>query len=99
MPTYPFGDADPSRSRPDVIAHEGMSPERKLSVADRTGEDPVRRSAETGSAAPNTKSANQMRIEWDGLLGRFSFAWADCLFDNRSHDANLLSSEVDISPL
>jgi len=39
MPAYPFGDAHLNRSRPDVMAQEGLSPEWELPLADRTGEN------------------------------------------------------------
>ena len=99
MPADPFGYAHPNRSRSDVMAQEGLSPEWKLPLADRTGENPVRRLTETGSATPSAKSPNQTWIEWDRLLRCFCFARAYSLFDNRSQDANLLSSEVDVSQL
>src|ERR1700686_1826699 len=98
-PAYPFGDAHLNRSRPDVMAHEGLSPERKLPLADGTGENPDWGFAETGIATPSTKSPNQTWIEWDRLLKCFCFARAYSLVDNRSQDANLLTSEVDVSPL
>jgi hypothetical protein len=43
MPADSFGDANLHRSRSDVMAQEGLSPEWKLPLADRTGENPVRR--------------------------------------------------------
>jgi hypothetical protein len=52
MPADSFSDAYLNRSRPDVMSQEGLSPEWKLSLADRTGENPVRRLTETGSATP-----------------------------------------------
>jgi hypothetical protein len=83
----------------DVMSPKGLSPEGKLPLADWTGENPVGWLTESSSATPSTKSPNQTWIEWNRLLGCFCFARADCLFDNRSQDANLLSSEVDVSPL
>jgi len=81
------------------MAQEGLSPEWKLPLADWTGENPVGRLTEAGSATPSTKSPNQTWIERYRLLGCFCFARADCLFDDRSQDANLFSGEVDVSPL
>jgi hypothetical protein len=40
MPADSFGDASLHRSRPDVMSQEGLSPERELPLADRTGEKP-----------------------------------------------------------
>ena len=40
VPTYPFGDAHLNRSRPNVMAHEGLFPEqksRKVSPVDACG--------------------------------------------------------------
>src|SRR6266478_2323402 len=99
MPADSFGDAHFYRSRPDVMSQEGLSPEWELPLADWTGENPVCRLTETGSATPSTKIPNQTWIERNRLLRCFCFARADCLFDNRSQDVNLLSSEVDVSPL
>jgi len=99
MPANSFGDAHLRGSWPDVMSQKGLSPEGKLPLADWTGENPVGWLTESSSATPSTKSPNQTWIEWNRLLGCFCFARADCLFDNRSQDANLLSSEVDVSPL
>ncbi len=99
MPANSFGDAHLRGSRPDVMSQKGLSPEGKLPPADWTGENPVGWLTESSSATPSTKSPNQTWIEWNRLLGCFCFARADCLFDNGSQDANLLSSEVDVSPL
>src|SRR5712692_856013 len=86
MPADSFGDAHFYRSRPDVMSQEGLSPEGELPLADWTGENPVCRLTETGSATPSTKSPNQTWIERNRLLGCFCFARADCLFDNRSQE-------------
>ena len=59
MPADSFGDAHFYRSRPDVMSQEGLPPEWKLPLANRTGENPVCRLTETGSATPSTKSPNQ----------------------------------------
>ena len=99
MQANSFGDAHLHGSRPDVMAQEGLTPEWKLPLTDRTGENPVRRLTETGRATPSTKSPNQTWIEWRRLLGCFCFARADRLFNDGSQDANLLSSEVDVAPL
>src|ERR1700686_336760 len=40
LPADSFGDAHLYRSRPDVMSQEGLSPERELPLADRTGEKP-----------------------------------------------------------
>ena len=68
MPADSFGDAHFYRSRPDVMSQEGLSPEWELPLADWTGENPVCRLTETGSATPSTKSPNQTWIERNRLL-------------------------------
>jgi hypothetical protein len=40
LPADSFGDAHLYRSRPEVMSQEGLSPERELPLADRTGEKP-----------------------------------------------------------
>lgn len=99
MPANSFGDAHLHGSRPDVMSQEGLSPEWKLPLANRTGENPVCRLTEAGRATPSTKSSDQTRVQGHRLLRCFGLTWPDCLFDNGSQDADLFSGEVYVSPL